>query len=125
MTVPPETTVEHIELWADISLYPYLYSYPINETQKLEIEGDRNIKVSLDVMVNYELIQELMFYGDRLVVKSPAYLRDEMQERLEWSKQAYKNVEGDSLNIENLEPQLFAFNYLHNEIFNKNSSKIF
>lgn len=115
VTVPPETTVEHIELWADISLYPYLYSYPINETQKLEIEGDRNIKVSLDVMVNCELIQELMFYGDRLVVKSPAYLRDEMQERLEWCKQAYKNVEGDSLNIDNLEPQLFAFNYLHND----------
>ena len=115
VTVPPETTVEHIELWADISLYPYLYSYPISETQKLEIEGDRNIKVTLDVMVNYELIQELMFYGDRLVVKSPAYLRDHMQERLEWCKQAYKDVGGDRLNIENLEPQLFAFNYLHND----------
>ena len=114
VTVPPETTVEHIELWADISLYPYLYSYPINETQKLEIEGERNIKVSLDVMVNYELIQELMFYGDRLVVKSPAYLRDHMIERLKWCKQSYEQVEGDSLNIENLEPQLFAFNYLHN-----------
>ena len=114
VTVPPETTVEHIELWADISLYPYLYSYPISETQKLEIEGERNIKVSLDVMVNYELIQELMFYGDRLVVKSPAYLRDHMLERLEWCKQSYEQVEGDSLNIENLEPQLFAFNYLHN-----------
>ena len=115
VTVPPETTVEHIELWADISLYPYLYSYPISETQKLEIEGERNVKVSLDVMVNYELIQELMFYGDRLVVKSPVYLRDHMQERLEWCKQAYKDVEGDSLNIENLEPQLFAFNYLHHD----------
>ena len=65
-------------------------------------------------MVNYELIQELMFYGDRLVVKSPAYLRDHMLERLEWCKQSYEQVEGDSLNIENLEPQLFAFNYLHN-----------
>ena len=115
VTVPPETTVELIELWADISLYPYLYSYSISETQKLEIEGDRNIKVTLDVMVNYELIQELMFYGDRLVVKSPVYLRDHMQERLEWCKQAYKDVEGDSLNIENLEPQLFAFNYLHHD----------
>jgi hypothetical protein len=115
VTVPPETTVEHIELWADISLYPYLYSYPISETQKLEIEGERNIKVSLDVMINYELIQELMFYGDRLMVKSPEWFRDEMLERLEWCKQSYKNVEGDSLNIENLEPQLFAFNYLHND----------
>ena len=115
VTVPQETTVEHIELWADISLYPYLYSYPISETQKLEIEGERNIKVSLDVMINYELIQELMFYGDRLVVKSPEWFRDEMLERLEWCKQSYKNVEGDSLNIENLEPQLFAFNYLHND----------
>ena len=115
VTVPPETTVEHIELWADISLYPYLYSYPISETQMLEIEGERNIKVSLDVMLNYELIQELMFYGDRLVVKSPEWFRDEMLERLEWCKQSYKNVEGDSMNIENLEPQLFAFNYLHND----------
>ncbi len=114
VTVPPETTVEHIELWADISLYPYLYSYPISETQKLEMVGDRDCKLTLDVMINYELIQELMFYGDRLVVKSPAWLRDHMQERLELCKQSYDQVDGDRLNIENLEPQMFAFNYLHN-----------
>jgi hypothetical protein len=38
-----------------------------------------------------------------------------MIERLKWCKQSYEQVEGDRLNIENLEPQLFAFNYLHND----------
>ena len=54
-----------------------------------------------------------MFYADRLVVKSPAYFRDEMKERLEWCKNSYKNVEEGKSWTAGIEPQLFAFNYIH------------
>ena len=113
VTVPKEQKVEHIELWADSTLFPYLISSPIHKSQKIVVNEEGNYSLTLDVMINYELIQELMFYGDRLVVTSPAFLRDHMIERLEWCKESYKNVEGAKLNIEALEPELFAFNYIH------------
>ena len=113
VTVPQEPKVEHIELWADSSLFPYLISSPIHSSQKIVVNEEGNYSLTLDVMINYELIQELMFYGDRLVVTSPAFLRDHMIERLEWCKESYKNVEGAKLNIEAIEPELFAFNYIH------------
>ena len=116
VTMPPETNVEHIVLWADASLAPYLLTMPIHESQALcPSEDGKSCIVTLDVMINYELIQELMFYADRLVVKSPAFFRDAMKERLEWCKESYKNVEEGNSITEGMEPQLFAFNYIHED----------
>ena len=113
VTVPQEQKVEHIELWASSTLFPYLISSPIHSSQKIVVNDDGDYFLTLDVMINSELIQELMYYGSGLVVMSPAYLRDHMIERLEWCKDSYKNVDGAKLNIEALEPELFAFNYIH------------
>ena len=94
VTMPPETNVEHIELQVDASLVPHLLAMPIHESQTIRINEDgKSAIATLDVMINYELVQELMFYADRLVVKSPAYFRDTMKERLEWCMNSYKNVE--------------------------------
>ena len=116
VTMPPEPHVEHIELQVDASLVPYLLAMPIHESQLIYPNDDgKSAIVTLDVMINYELVQELMFYADRLVVKSPAFFRDAMRERLEWCKNSYKNVEeGRSWNA-GVEPQLFAFNYIHED----------
>ena len=113
VTMPPEPTVEHIELWVDASLMPYLFAMPIHESQTLVPHDDSSCIISLDVMINYELVQELMFYADRLVVKSPAYFRDSMKERLEECRKSYENVEKDNPICEGLEPVLFSFNYIH------------
>ena len=40
-------------------------------------------------------------------------MREQMKERLEWCKESYRNVEGAKLNVEAIEPELFAFNYIH------------
>lgn len=115
VTIPPETEVEHIELWADASLMPYLLTMPIHSSQKI-IEFDENgCTLSLDVMINYELVQELMFYADRLVVKSPEYFRDNMMERLDWCKDSYNNIKEGHHVHEGLEPVLFSFNYIHED----------
>ena len=113
VTMPPEPTVEHIELWVDASLMPYLFAMPIHESQTLVSHDDTSCIISLDVMINYELVQELMFYADRLVVKSTAYFRDSMKESLEWCKNSYENVEKGNPICEGMEPVLFSFNYIH------------
>ena len=114
VSMPPDPHVEHIELQVDASLVPLLLAMPIHESQVIHPNGDgKSAIATLDVMLNYELVQELMFYADCLVVKSPAYFRDEMKERLEWCKNSYKNVEEDKSWTAGIEPQLFAFNYIH------------
>ncbi len=116
VTMPPETNVEHIELQVDASLVPHLLAMPIHESQTIRINEDgKSAIATLDVMINYELVQELMFYADRLVVKSPAYFRDTMKERLEWCMNSYKNVEEGRSWTADVEPQLFAFNYIHED----------
>ena len=115
VTMPPETDVEHIELWADASIVPYLLAMPIHESQKIRIDDEKNCTVSLDVMINHELIQELMYYGELLAVKSPLYFRDEMMEKFEWVKNSYKNVSKGNACFEGMEPLLFSFNYIHEE----------
>ena len=55
VTMPPEPTVEHIELWVDASLMPYLLAMPIHESQRLVSYDDTSCIISLDVMINYEL----------------------------------------------------------------------
>ena len=114
VTMPPEPNVEHIELQVDASQVPHLLAMPIHESQAIRINDDgKSAIVTLDVMINYELEQELMFYADSLVVKSPAFFRDTMKERLEWCKQSYENVEDGKSWSAGVEPHLFAFNYIH------------
>ena len=113
--MPPETEVEHIELWADASIVPYLLTMPIHESQKIRIDDEKNCTVMLDVMINHELIQELMYYGELLAVKSPLYFRDEMMEKYEWVRNSYKNVTEGNPSFEGMEPLSFSFNYIHED----------
>lgn len=115
VTMPPETDVEHIELWADASIVPYLLAMPIHESQTIRIDDEKNCTVSLDVMINHELIQELMYYGELLAVKSPLHFRDEMMEKFEWVKNSYRNVTEGNASFEGMEPLLFSFNYIHED----------
>ena len=113
--IPPETEVEHIELWADASLMPYLLTMPIHETQQITEYDENGCTLTLDVMINYELIQELLFYADRLVVKSPVHFRDSMMERFDWCKESYRNIKENRHVHEGVEPVLFSFNYIHED----------
>jgi len=115
VNMPLETDVEHIELWADASIVPYLLAMPIHESQKIRIDDEKNCTVMLDVMINHELIQELMYYGELLAVKSPLYFRDEIMEKFEWVKNSYKNASEGNPSFEGMEPLLFSFNYIHED----------
>ena len=88
---------------------------PIHESQKIRIDDEKNCTVTLDVMINHELIQELMYYGELLAVKSPLYFRDEMMEKFEWVKNSYKNASEGNTSFEGMEPLLFSFNYIHED----------
>ena len=78
---PDNGQVEHIVLKGDRWLEYYLRTLPIHPLQQLESLGDEGCRVTLDVMINNELIQELAFYGDHLRVESPQRLREMLADR--------------------------------------------
>ena len=78
---PDGGQVEHIVITGDRWVEHYLRTLPIHPLQKLESLGDEGCRVTLDVMINNELIQELAFYGDHIRVVTPQSLRDKMAER--------------------------------------------
>lgn len=78
---PDNGQVEHVVLKGDRWLEYYLRTLPIHPLQQLESLGDEGCRVTLDVMINNELIQELAFYGDHLRVELPQRLHDLMAEK--------------------------------------------
>ena len=96
---PDNGVVEHIVLKGDRWVEDYLRTLPIHPLQQLESLGDEGCRVTMDVMINNELIQELAFYGDHLRVESPKRLRDKMVERARNQIDVYRQMEdfGDNL----------------------------
>ena len=71
----------------------YIRTRKIHESQELVgIDGDW-AELRLNVIVNYELEQELLQYGEKVMVVSPQELRERMKERLE------KAVWGNNANV--------------------------
>ena len=98
---PDHEQVEHIVIKGDIWLEHYLTTLPIHPLQKLENMGKDGCRVTLDVMINNELIQELAFYGDHLRVESPKRLRDIMTERAQHQIDDYRQMEDFGDNLDN------------------------
>ena len=81
VTHPDNGVVEHVVLRGDTWVEYYLRTLPIHPLQQLESLGKEGCRVTLDVMINNELIQELAFYRDHLRAESPQQLLDAMNER--------------------------------------------
>ena len=99
VTHPQDGVVEEVVIEGDSWAEYYLRTLPIHPLQQLESLGEEGCRVTLDVMINNELIQELAFYGDHLCVESPMSLREMMVERARKQIDAHSQMEdfGDNL----------------------------
>ncbi|MFY7880455.1 MAG: helix-turn-helix transcriptional regulator [Lacibacter sp.] len=60
----------------------YVKSYPLHHSQKVVHENNREVVLELCLCVSYDLIKELLSYGEELEVLSPVQLRKEIQASL-------------------------------------------
>lgn len=79
---PDNAEVERVVLKGDRWVEYYLRTLPIHPLQQLESLGEEGCRVTMDVMVNNELMQELAFYRDHLRVEAPQHLRDKLTTHL-------------------------------------------
>lgn len=70
---------------------PYTLSKPIHSTQKvIQKNEDGSAVLSIKVVPNFELMQLLLSFGERITVLSPEYLREEIKQRIEKILNNYK-----------------------------------
>lgn len=73
---PPQT----IAIYAVNGQQNYIRSLPLHPTQKEYETGSNGAKFSIFAQPNYDLIQELLKYGEDITVLSPIWFRDKFRE---------------------------------------------
>ena len=70
---------------------PYILSKPMHKSQQLiEKHDDGSALISIRVIPNFELIQLLLSFGERVEVRSPLHIREEMKARIKNNLRNYQ-----------------------------------
>jgi predicted DNA-binding transcriptional regulator YafY len=64
----------------------YIVSYPLHESQKVLVNNEKELRVSLYLFITHDLIMELLSFGDKMKVIQPQSLIDDL-------KQVYKTAQ--------------------------------
>ena len=85
-----EREPEKIGLWVEKSLFPYIATKPLHDTQKIENESESGYEVEIQVRPNYELEQIILSFGERMKVLYPDSLKSRIRKRLQTSIMNYE-----------------------------------
>lgn len=86
-----DSKLEHITFEITQQEAPYVLTKPLHSSQKVKQRLENgNIVFSLDVIVNYELIRDLMGLGESITVLSPDYLVEKIKEKLTKNLERYQ-----------------------------------
>lgn len=82
VTLYKDKPVETITLKIENELYNYISTKPIHGSQKLKEKGQTHTWITLKLIPNYELESWILFYGQKLEVVSPEFLREKIKTRV-------------------------------------------
>ena len=60
----------------------YIKTQPIHSSQEILVDDDNELRISIRVIPNYELEEQIMKQGERVKVLEPEWLREVVKERL-------------------------------------------
>ncbi|MGI8892774.1 MAG: helix-turn-helix transcriptional regulator [Bacteroidia bacterium] len=69
----------------------YIKTQPLHSSQKVLIDDDKEFRIKLDVLINYELLMLILSYGKEVKVIKPESLRTEIKQLLEQTLKNYNN----------------------------------
>lgn len=67
----------------------YIKTLPIHDSQKIVVDTENELRISLRVSPNYELVQRILMYNQFVKVLEPKFLADEIKQRLKESLKNY------------------------------------
>ena len=91
VTVYQDRQPEEIILEVEKDLYPYVSSKPMHSSQNLiRYTENGNAIITLNVIPNYELKQQILSYGKRMKVIAPEHLKEEIIGNLQENLKNYQ-----------------------------------
>lgn len=70
----------------------YIKTLPLHSSQQIIADNNEEFKISLDVVINHELIQRILMYGENVEVVTPVSLRREIKRVLTESLAFYQKL---------------------------------
>lgn len=75
---PNDQPCEEIILSFDSWQGKYVKSFPLHESQQVLLDNESETQIKLKLYVTYDLVMELLSFGDRVKIMAPERLRDEI-----------------------------------------------
>ena len=69
----------------------YIKSLPMHRSQKVLIDNEKELRISLFIIPNYEFYQQILMYGSEVTVLEPVWLRDEIKDKIMAALKNYKS----------------------------------
>lgn len=82
----PNAPIEEVKLKVSSVMLPYIQSLPIHSSQSISGDGD---VITLHLIINPELENKIMSFGEHIEVLSPHSLRNKIKERIMQSLSKY------------------------------------
>jgi len=89
VTKLPNSKVEQVELLFVREQAPYVQTKPLHPSQKSKRQDDGSLKVTLDLIVNYELEMKILSFADKVKVLTPISLANTVSKRLKSGYELY------------------------------------
>jgi predicted DNA-binding transcriptional regulator YafY len=71
-----------VQLWISSQQWPYIATKPLHGSQKVIRRCDDGVVVEIEVVLNFELEQLLLSFGEKVKVLSPDSFREHLRERI-------------------------------------------
>lgn len=84
-----ENTIQTIVLSFTPTQGKYIKTLPLHPTQKILIDDESECRISLEIIPNYELTQQILKYGETVKVNEPQWLADEIKMILKRTLEKY------------------------------------
>lgn len=81
--------LQTIRLKIDIQQWPYIKTKPLHGSQKIVLENNDSVEITIEVKPNIELENMLLQYGESIEVVAPKKFRNLMAEKIEKSYNNY------------------------------------
>ncbi|MCX6276974.1 MAG: WYL domain-containing protein [Bacteroidetes bacterium] len=75
---PDNARPEEIMLSFDPDQGKYIKSYPLHESQEIITDNAAELRIRLHLYCTYDLVQEILSYGDRVTVMLPEFLKKDI-----------------------------------------------
>ncbi|RUT78937.1 helix-turn-helix transcriptional regulator [Ancylomarina longa] len=81
--------LQQINIWVSKKLMPYIKTKPIHNSQKILSEDEKGMKITLNLIPNYEFYSIILSFGESIRILSPDLIRDELASKLESASKMY------------------------------------